>query len=235
MRLLINFLPLIQTKYDKINKYNIQGFIYSLLKNNLEFKELHNLKGFKFFNFSNIFPIGDFEKDSLKKIIISSPDVNFIKTIYQELKNKEYFMLNKYKMEIMKVKLLNDNFSKNVITATPIVLYENNKNNRYYSFKSKPDFNFFFERLKDNAIKKYNAFYQKDFVLDDNLFSTFEYNKEVSIRLKKDGNQFIIIGSLWRNLEFNVNKSNKNFYKFLYDVGLGEKNSLGFGFLNNRR
>ncbi|MCQ2963957.1 MAG: hypothetical protein MJ203_00080 [archaeon] len=36
-------------------------------------------------------------------------------------------------------------------------------------------------------------------------------------------------------MEVNLNSKNRNFYRFLLDVGLGEKNSLGFGMLNDRR
>ena len=108
-----------------------------------------------------------------------------------------------------------------------------NENNRYYSFKQNPNFDFFFNRLKDNAIKKYNAFYDDDFELESDLFSGFELVREVSVRVKKDGNSFIIIGSLWKNLEFELTNQNKDFYNFLFDNGLGEKNSLGFGFLNS--
>ena len=114
-------------------------------------------------------------------------------------------------------------------------MFKDNKINRYYSFKQNPDFNFFLNRVKDNSIKKYNAFYDDEFELNGNLFSSFEFVREVSIRIKKNGNSFIVIGSLWRDLEVNLTKDNKKFYKFLFDTGLGEKNSLGFGFLNCKR
>ena len=45
---------------------------------------------------------------------------------------------------------------------------------------------------------------------------------------------FLIIGSLWKNLE-KFNMDDKKFYKFILDCGLGEKNSLGFGMLNTLR
>lgn len=229
---MIKFEPKEFIKYSEIDKYVIQGFIYSILKCNSSFKDLHDRLGFKFFNFSNIFPVSDFEKNSLKKLIISSPNKELIKDIYSNLKNKSYFYLKNYRMEILKVSILNNNICSNFISATPIVLFEDNVNNRYYSFKQNPDFNFFFERLKDNAIKKYNAFYDENFSLDTVLFSNFEFSREVSIRVKKNGNQFIIIGSLWKSLEYDLTNENKRFYKFLFENGLGEKNSLGFGFLN---
>ena len=223
---MIKFEPKEFIKYYEIDKYIIQGFIYSILKENSSFNSLHNTVGFKFFNFSNIFPVSDFEKNSLKKLIISSPNKDLIKFIYVTLKNKSYFKLKNYTMEILKVSILRDTVCSKFISATPIVLFEDNINNRYYSFKQNPNFNFFFDRLKDNAIKKYNAFYNKNFNLDEDLFTKFEFAREVSIRIKKNDNQFIIIGSLWKNLEFNLTDENKDFYKFLFENGLGEKNSL---------
>ena len=233
MRLMIVFEPKEYVKYSDIDKYDVQGFIYSLLKNSSLFNNLHDIVGFKFFNFSNIFPISDFEKNTLKKLIISSPNPDFIRSLYDELNKISTFRLNKYKMEILKIKVLRNKKSSKFISSTPIVLFEDNENNRYYFFKQNPNFDFFFNRLKDNAIKKYNAFYDDDFELESDLFSGFELVREVSVRVKKDGNSFIIIGSLWKNLEFELTNQNKDFYNFLFDNGLGEKNSLGFGFLNS--
>lgn len=223
---MIKFEPKQFIRYLDIDKYTVQGFIYSILAKDLLFSDFHNQMGFKFFNFSNIFPVSDFEKNSLKKLIISSPNDDLIKALYNQLKNRESFYLKNYKMEILKVELLRGKYCSKFITSTPIVLFEDNKSNRYYSFKQNPDFNFFFERLKDNAVKKYNAFYDCDFSLDSELFTNFEFGREVSIRLVKNNNKFIIIGSLWKNLEFNLTSHNKDFYRFLFENGLGEKNSL---------
>lgn len=231
--MLIKFNPLKNCDYNSINKYDIQGFIYSLLKDT-EFKNYHDVIGFKFFNYSNIFPISDFKQDNLKTLIISSPSSAFIKILYYQLSNMDIFRLNKYYMEIIKVKLIKKTFfSNSVITGTPIVLFEDNHVNKYYSFEKNLDFNFFFNRLKNNSIKKYVAYTGDDIEENFNIFDVFEFNREVSIRLSIRDNSFIIIGSLWKNLGKEINKNNKKFYNFLFDCGLGEKNSLGFGFINN--
>ena len=86
--------------------------------------------------------------------------------------------------------------------------------------------NSFFDRLKDNAIKKYNAYYGENFSLESDLFTNFEFAREVSIRVKKGKNKFIIIGSLWKSLEFELTEDNGKFYNFLFENGLGEKNSF---------
>ncbi len=235
MRLVIKFNPLCNEDYFKIGKYDIQGFIYSLIKDT-EFGDYHDIKGFKFFSFSNIFPLGDFKLGEHKQLIISSPSSAFIKILYHIISSMEVFRLNKFFMEIISVKIIKNNKMRaQIISGTPIVLYENNLDNKYYSFKSNMDFNFFFDRLSDNAVKKFNAYYDDDFVLNNSLFSSFEFNREVSVRMQIHQNKFIVIGSLWNLFEVDIDSENRKFYNFLFDCGLGEKNSLGFGFLNNRR
>ena len=234
MRIIIKFNPLCNENYYNIGKNDIQGFIYSLLKDT-EFSKYHELKGFKYFNFSNIFPVNDFQLGVEKKMIISSPSSALIKLLYYKLSKIEVFRLNKFFMEITDLSLLKSQISNEIIVATPITLYEDNKMNKYYSFKSNPDFNFFLKRLKDNSLKKYNSYYNDDYSLDEDLFDSFEYNREVSVQMKIHHNKFIIIGSLWKSFEKEITRENRKFYDFLFDCGLGEKNSLGFGFINNKR
>lgn len=221
-------------EYNKINKYDIQGFIYSLLKNT-PFENYHNVIGFKFFNFSNIFPVSDFKEDNVKNLIISSPNNFFINNLKLVLNKMETFRLNRFNMLIEKLISINPKKYNKFVTSTPIVLFEDSFINKYFSFKQNNDFNFFFNRLKDNAVKKYNAYTGNYFNLDDDLFNSFEFNREVSVRVTKKDNTFIIIGSLWRSLEADINKNNRDFYKFVLDCGLGEKNSLGFGMVNDLR
>lgn len=230
MRLLLQFKGNDAFSYDEINKYTIQGFIYSLLKNTA-FSEYHNLNGFKYFSFSNIFPVSDFKAGGFKNIIISSPKIGFIKTIEKSLKDKEHFYLGKYRMEKDTVKVFKPKLNRRFITSTPIVLFENNRENRYYSLKNNGDFSFFLDRVKENVLKKYNAYYGEDYYFDGNIFDRFEYDREVAVRVKKADKMFVIIGTLWKNLE-KFNMDNKKLYRFLMDTGLGEKNSLGFGMLN---
>ena len=233
MRLIIKFESLSNISYDAIGKYDILGFIYNVL-NETDLRIYHSIKGFKFFTFSNIFPVSEFKKGTTKTLIISSANDTFINVMADYLNNIGEIRLNKFIFNLIKVNTIKTKVTSKIITGTPICLFEDNIKNKYYSFNSHPDFNFFFERLKDNSLKKFNAFYNTDFNLDDNLFSNFSFKREVAIRLNKKGNKFIIIGSLWNSLEFNLNKNNRDFYQFLFDVGFGEKNSLGFGFVNKK-
>jgi len=164
-------------------------------------------------------------------LIISSPKQGFIRLLDNSLKNKDYFYLGKHRMMNEQVKVFKPQLKGRFITSTPIVLYEENRQNRYYSFKKSNDFSFFLKRLKNNALKKYNAYYGLSYDFDGNLFDSFQFDREVAVRVKKTNKMFLVIGSLWKNLE-KFNMDDGAFYNFIMDCGLGEKNSLGFGMIN---
>lgn len=51
--------------------------------------------------------------------------------------------------------------------------------------------------------------------------------------IAKKGREFLVVGTTWKLLEkIKIRKEERKFYKFIMDCGLGEKNSLGFGFIN---
>lgn len=230
MRLILKFSTETNFRYDKINKHTIQGFIYSLL-HETGYSNYHDSNGFKYFTFSNIFPVSDFKPSKIKNLIITSPKKGFIRVLKDSLDDKQFFYLGNARMKVEQVKIFQPNLKRCFITSTPIVLYEENRKNRYYSLKNTNDFSFFLDRLKDNALKKYNAYHDLDYYFDGNIFDRFEFDREVAVRVKKADKMFLVIGTLWKNLE-KFNMDDKRFYRFMMDCGLGEKNSLGFGMIN---
>ena len=232
MRLLLKFHNSKNLNPFKIGKFEIQGFIYSLLKDS-RFHYLHDTKGFKFFCFSNVFM-----RNNEYNLIVSSPNPKLIKTIYYKLKTIDILRLGEDSYTLIEVNLINlpkkFNYFK---TSTPIVLFHNQiMNNHCYSFKNDNiNYAWFFNRLKENAFKKYNAFYDDEYYFEEPLFDSFSFKREVAIPFERYNHKFVLIGSLWDNLTCNINKSNRKFYEFIYESGLGEKNSTGMGFINNVR
>ena len=169
-------------------------------------------------------------------MIISSPEDRLIKTIYYKLKTIDNLRLGDETYTLIDCKLIKTpkhfNFFK---TSTPIILFHNQtRSNHCYSFKKDDiNFNWFFNRLKENALKKYNAFYDEEYCFDESLFTSFSFKREVAMNFERYGHRFLLIGSLWDKLCINESKDNRKFYRFIYDAGLGEKNSTGFGMLNN--
>ncbi len=215
--------------YSQVNRHTVQGFLYSLLQDT-EFSELHNRKGFKFFTYSNIFPINDFFPDKEKTLIVSSPSKKLIEAFYEGLKDKNHIYLSDTPLKIVEVKMFSIKLTGKFITATPIVVQK--KPGVYISFEHGDTVELFLERIKENAIKKYNAFYDDELSLEEELFDLLKFYKEVAMILKKDDKEFTVIGSLWSLLQKRIPKGYGKFYRFILDCGLGEKNSLGFGFLN---
>lgn len=78
MKMLLRLEAIKNCEYDLKYFHKLQGFVYSLLKET-EYGTLHDKKGYKFFCFSNIFPIGDIKSGDIRNLLISSPDNLFIK------------------------------------------------------------------------------------------------------------------------------------------------------------
>ena len=235
MRLMLKIAPEGHVPFSKINKHTVQGMLYSQLKGS-KFEELHRKKGFKFFTFSDMFPANDFYPGKEKTLILSSPNSDLISTWYNQFRKSKYLYLSDEPFKITYVKKFGIPLRNSFETGSPIVVYKENRRGEYFSFKRGGDLQFFMERVKENAIKKFNAFYDDEFSMDEPLFDRFVLRKEVAVNMKKEKDDFMVIGSLWKLLQKSyLSQSNRKFYKFVMDCGLGEKNSLGFGFLNPKK
>jgi len=209
--------------------------IYSLLKNT-DLASYHDSSKFKFFCFSDIFPLGDFKPKVSKYLLISSPNDYLIDTLTKSLIYTDKVTLKGIEFKLENIKRFTPKVGNRWISGSPIVLYKDNRKNLYYSFERNGDLNFFLERIKENAIKKYNVFFDDKFTIDENVFDRLNFRKEVVVKDFKGGSEFIFIGSVWRLLEkFRINNEHRKFYNFIMECGLGEKNSLGFGFVNPMR
>ena len=294
MRLLLELKSLQNAKYDLVNNYVIQGFLYNLLRDT-EFAWLHSYKGFKFFNFSNVFPVEDFRLDKTYRFVVSSPNKKLISTWYEKLREVKgsCVKLGTLEFTLKNVKKFDLKLRFPWITATPIVLKKEKEvwiSNGFSLFKTRTnniealkemgfkkekikinprherevkleelkyfdksefriikvrDIYFSFEKgdslfawldaLKQQSLLKYNLYTGYDFYFEEPLFDELEYRKEVSVMLRiKNRGEVIYIGTLWKKLSVmrRLDKSERNFYKFLLDTGLGNHNSLGFGFMD---
>jgi len=232
MRLILRFTPTEYALFNKINKHSIQGLLYYSLSGT-KYENLHSKKGYKFFTFSDIFPATDFSPEKDYSLIISSPRKGLINEWYNKFSKMKYIYLSDLSFKIKEIKKIQVGVEKSLITGSPIVLYEDSKKNRYFSFRRNGNVDFFLKRLKENALKKFNAFYNDDFLLEGPIFDRFSLKKEVSVKVTIGTQKFDIIGSMWNLLEkTHMEKDEIKFYNFIMDAGLGEKNSLGFGFVN---
>jgi len=215
MRLLISLISQQDFNYNIINQHHIQSFIYESLRET-PYNALHHHKNFKFFSFSSIFPI----KDEIKagdtiKFIISSPDKFFISFLKDNIPDS--IRLGNLRFSLKKIKSYEERLRNEFITSSPVIL-QIDKN--YYYTSKRGSLELFLKRLTENALKKYNIFYKEDFSLEF-IFDSLTFLRDAVVKITH-----------WKFKKLFYPKSEIKFYRFIMDCGLGEKNSLGFGFIN---
>lgn len=245
MRVLVKLESAKAQPYQMDYHYHLQGFIYGLLRNS-KFESVHDKEGYKFFCFSNILPAYDLEQGDIRHLLISSPDRDLIRHISSRLHEKkrsgEKVSIGNMEFDVKKVETLQISLKVpfTLITGTPIVVrvprekYEKlNVKTRYpYEYlywRQEHPLEMFVEQLEDNLRKKYEEFTGLD-AGNESIIQRFMFRKQVSTRVLMKGLQQIVIGSIW---EFWFgDDAHKELLEFGIDCGFGERNSLGFGFMN---
>ncbi len=234
MRLMLTLVPEVSAAPGSVTKHHVQAMIYSHLQGT-PYEELHDRPGFKFFNFSNLFPRLDVQAGEVKHLIISSPDEGFVETLYEKLTPAERLYLGKVPFRLTGLKRFRLRPTGAFITDTPVVI---RYRNRFFSFYKDRDVNYFLNTIKENAIEKYTSFTGEPFELKGPLFTRLVPYKrkkgwlDVYVRVTFNGRSKTVVGSLWKRLEFRLDNQNKEFYTFIMETGVGALNSLGFGFVN---
>lgn len=250
MRVIVKLEALDDCAYEYEYHHHLQGLIYNLIKGS-EYSYLHDKKGYKFFCFSNIFPAMDLKKGDKKTLIVSSPDDLFIKRLEEAfLKNQR----NRDKVKVGKMSFTIDNISllkfrldgrdQNLITGTPIVVRMQKDRCKEYSINLDKLYDYvywrkeypltaFIKQIEDNLIKKYMEFYNE--VPNSNVFPLIQmltFRKQISTRLHFEEGTQIVIGTAWEFHFRGLSDDQIRFLEFSVDVGFGEMNSRGFGFMN---
>lgn len=233
-RIIITLTSQSHIQADEFNKYYVNSLIHNLLRE-AGIDNLHDGNRFRYFTFSDFFPSGPLIPGDEKKIIISSPDDDMIKALFEAISKYNFIYLGESRLDVADLKIFSLNRRPNsFITGSPVVVSKDNRKNLYFSIRNDDGISFFLKRLKENAVKRYIQFTGKTwFTLDDPIFDKLMFNREVSVKIKKMGREFFVIGSTWKLLEKEkMSYKYIDFYKFLMDAGIGEKVSMGFGFLN---
>jgi len=255
MRLLIRLRCLENGPYEMQYHYHLQGFIYSLLKGS-KYDYVHDKEGYKFFCFSNVFPAVALEKDNLRTLIVSSPDSEFIayldKVLMQWSSDVKVGSM-KFKIdyiEELEVKLPRLPFV--MITGTPIIIRIPREKYKAYDIEPKGLYDYvywrsdhpidlFISQIENNMTKKYTEYSGFDKSPDlkketgnnpppIHFIQKFRFKKQISTKVSMKGFDQVVIGTTWE-FEFDSD-ANVDIVKFALDSGLGERNSLGFGFMN---
>jgi CRISPR-associated endoribonuclease Cas6 len=251
MRLILSLKSIAFPEHKANYQYLLQSFIYTLLEGSTQFSHLHDKKGYKFFCFSNLFsPTGIKDSDTDNRyVIISSPHLDFIKYIETMLIRKKE---RKDLISIGKLQLMIDNIRTfetklrppfSLITGTPIIIRVSRKRYQRFNIKTKHPYAYvywrkeyplemFTRQLEENLRAKFVEFTGKE-MNDELIFRKLTFRKQISTRIYLHDQEQIVIGTLW---EFSFdNDLNTEILKFGLDCGFGERNTMGFGFMNVKK
>lgn len=252
MRILVSLSALESYNQNNFEYHHpAQGFVYSLLRNTT-FEGLHDKKGYKFFCFSNIFHSKNDKSADTFNLIISSPSTAFIDQLNYQLQKlidnqvplriKSLFVINK----VTSIPARNLKFPLKVKTSSPILIRIPSQRFLGYSTSSikypsvywryDHPTHLFIDALESNLRKKYKEYSLNNhhnlvsLTSERRLVHEFQFKKQVSTNIQIHGSRIPIIGSLW---EFLLSEGvDPEFQLFALDCGFGERNSLGFGFMN---
>lgn len=255
IRLLLELQSANSFAYSVLSSHKMQGFIYNQLLGT-PFESLHDKQGCKFFCFSNVFsPNKPREKrefqDAIKEgqklcWLVSSPSSEFAAILkqkfYDKMNQKELIKIGEALFEIVSVKSLNvklaDSFK--LVCATPIVVripqyayagYGIESGLSFLYWRPDVDFNAFIKQLEENIFKKYGEFHGES--LDKfPLFEVFRFKKATVNEIVEENKTIPVHGSIWEFSFSHAAPSQKKILEFAIDCGFGERNSLGFGFVN---
>jgi Methyltransferase domain len=136
--------------------YHLQGLIYGLI-NGTRYEYIHDKDGFKFFCYSNIFPISNqIMKNDIRKMIISSPDPNFISVLDGQFNSfSKAINIGNMRFELDSVKRLDMKIPSHLpftmITGTPIIIRIPREKYVKYGIASRLDYEYLYWRKDQPA------------------------------------------------------------------------------------
>lgn len=214
----------------------LSAIIYNKIADLNFANELHSSKSFKFFTFSQIYipkrrivKDGIIARDGVISFYISSPNDFLIKSLVDGFLEDLEISFQNQKLTIQKIEALKtpEFSSKSEFkTLAPIIVRTKKEIDGELKIWDLAPSDKFFKSLENNLIKKYIKF--NNLTKTDkkiNIYSDMNFVKRKRISINK-GNVTTHHRAYMMDL---ILEGDLDLIEFAYDVGIGEKNSMGFG------
>ena len=221
----------------------MHGWIYKKLENS-DFNSIYESKSYKPFCFSNLYPVKNQKiiENNNYNIIISTPIPKLIETLFFNTAMDEKVNLGELSFKLEKMEVMTN------IKITPFSIIETptfinitvKKNNKATALDFNQNKNLFLEQLSKNLINKYNFFTKSNISTNINLFSQnvlvepILKNKYALPLVTHDQQKFLAIGHKLRFKLGNISDTQQKVFNYCFDLGFGEKNTYGLGFMIRR-
>ena len=229
--------------YDLRYHAKLQGFVYSLLRGTA-YEHLHDRRDYKYFCFSNIYPPFDIAAGDTRYLAISSPDEELIRTFAEALLQRENITIGNMRFVLKGLRIASPRIGRStaLVTRTPIIVRIPRRKYEKYGIASEHSYVYwrpelpldaFLRQLEDNLIKKYKRFLGEELEEDRYLplFQELVFKKQVCNHLLIKNREIKVLASLWEFHFPHLTKEQRELLQFAIDAGFGERNSLGFGFM----
>lgn len=218
----------------------LSAIIYNKIADLNFANELHSSKSFKFFTFSQIYipkrrivKDGIIAKDGVISFYISSPNDFLIKSLVDGFLEDLEISFQNQKLTIQKIEALKtpEFSSKSEFkTLAPIIVRTKKEIDGELKIWDLAPSDKFFKSLENNLIKKYikfNNLTKTDKKINIYIYSDMNFVKRKRISINK-GNATTHHRAYMMDL---ILEGDLDLIEFAYDVGIGEKNSMGFGMI----
>lgn len=234
MRLKITFKAVPGFKLPYNNNYTIASILYTALEDQHFATELHDARSFKYFTFSQvqiphieIHSDGLITRDGRFQVQVSSVNDEFIQNLWHGLFSTPVIdfqgaLVEVEKAEIMKTPKFKSNMKFK--TLSPVYLRTEREGKIWDLHADDAEFD---NRLRENLFKKYKSFYGEEYDLYLDFKPLKDSIKQKRVIIKKDD---IEIYHRANQMKFNL-RGPPDLLEFAWQVGLGEKGSMGFGMI----
>jgi len=251
MRVLTRLRARRDTAYDNTYHHKLQGRVWGALEGS-QYERLHDENQPKPFTYSNPFPPGDMQEGDERTLLIASPNEDLLAHVAADLKDDRELNIGEMPFHIEKLTPLAPDVGEPGTTGTietgtgvlvriPPWRFDEYgldiDHNEAEFWRPEHTMEPFRNQIEANLDKKHGLYCQ-DYLrgpsaVDGDLFDGYELLKTFALPVEPTtGEAETWILSKWR-FDYTVrDDDHRRHLNLALDVGIGERNSLGFGFVN---
>lgn len=251
MRILVRLRARADAAYDDAYHHKLRGRLWGALEGT-DYDEVHDEQRPKPFTYSNPFPPGDMKEGDERTLLVASPDEELLAHVAADLQDEPELNIGEMPFHVDDVSALSPDVgepgtSGTIDTGTGVLVrippwrFEeygiDTEHEEAEFWKPEHTLEPFRNQIEANLDQKHDLFCP-DYRpgpsdVDDGLFESYELIKTFAIPVTPTtGIQETWVLSKWR-FDYTVRDDHhRRHLNLALDVGIGERNSLGFGFLN---
>lgn len=251
MRLLTRLSARADTAYDNTYHHKLRGRIWRALTDT-DYEARHDENELPGFVYSNPFPPGDIQENDERTLLVAAPEEGILVHVAEDLQADRELNIGEMPFRVDDVSVLEPDVGEpgtagTIETGTGVLVrippwrfdeYGIDSNHDQAEFwRPKHTMEPFLNQIEANLDQKHDLFCP-DYLpgpseVDGELFDGYELLKTFAIPVTPTtGEQETWVLSKWR-LDYTVrDDDHRRHLNLALDTGIGERNSLGFGFVN---